>query len=164
MSIATHELPDPTRAEKRCPAIFTMITTDVTQRNYRPLEMPYFLLFVILVSFGKLGNAADTQSDFRCRPALSYFCENIHVSCAGATNIRTTPFSVSIVEKVARVDFEESRPPKTGRVSGTRDLVIRLENSRDWIRIEKNGRYSQRIHGKRGAAMGHGICEPVTPR
>ncbi len=104
---------------------------------------------------------------FECRPAHAVFCRNIHVSCSGVTDIPTTAFRVSIVGTDAAIDFDGSAPLVPGRVSGAGDLVIRLLDDRDWIRIEADGRYSHRIHWSRGSAretaMSRGRCVPAGP-
>ena len=116
-------------------------------------------LAIIALCLPRAASADDVPRTWSRRPVLPVFCRNIHVSCSGATKIRTSSFKVSIVEGIAHVDFEGAEPSVRGRVAGSGDLVIRLENSRDWIRIQQDGRYSHRIYRKGGAAMSHGTCE-----
>jgi hypothetical protein len=104
------------------------------------------------------ASADDVPRDYVCQPARSVFCGNIHVGCAGATDIPTASFRVSIMGAIARVDFEGAEPSVRGRVDESGDVVIRLENSRAWIRIQQDGRYSHRIYWRGGAAMSHGTC------
>ena len=118
---------------------------------------PVLLLsLAIILSLPQPVNADDAPRNYSCRPALSVFCRNIHVGCAGATNIPTASFKISIIEAVAQVDFEGAEPSMTGRVAGSGDLVIRLENG--WIRIPQDGRYSYRIYRDGSAAMSYGTC------
>lgn len=107
--------------------------------------------------------ASAAEISFSCRPALPVFCGNIHVACAGATTIETRPFEVTIAGTAARVVFERADRPSKGRVSGSGDLVIRLENSRDWIRIQEDDRYSHRIYRAGGTAMSYGTCRRAKP-
>lgn len=118
------------------------------------------LLAVPLVPFCmSLSEAADDGwQSYSCEPALPVFCRNVHVSCAGATRIRTAAFEIVITGTEALVTFAGSDTPIRGRVSAGRDLIIRLHNSRDWIRIQRDKRFSHRIYRKRGAAMSIGAC------
>lgn len=116
------------------------------------------LLLAILLCLHPMAVAGDVPRHFSCQPLRSTFCRNIHVGCAGATAIPTAPFEVSVLDSSAQVEFEGPEPSLRGRVSGSDDLVIRLENSRSWIRIQPDGRYSHRIYEKDGAAMSQGTC------
>jgi len=114
-------------------------------------------LLLVICLFRSAG-AEDGWHSFSCEPALPIFCRNIHVGCAGATKIRTSAFEVVIAGADARVTFAGADTVLHGRVSNVRDLVIRLHNSRDWIRIQHDKRFSHRIYRKRGAAMSFGTC------
>lgn len=124
------------------------------------MRIPTLLVIPLLFySLSRPAEADDWSRSYSCKPALPVFCRNIHVSCAGATRIRTTPFNVWISDADALVTFAGSDTPLRGRVGDGRDLVIRLHDSRDWIRIERNDRFSHRIYRKRGAAMSYGMCK-----
>lgn len=120
-------------------------------------------LFAVAVCPYGSGMAAEGATGARhaysCEPSRPVFCRNIHVGCAGVTKIRTSSFDLMIRGKVAQVIFADSALSFSGRTERGRDLVIRLENSRDWMRIEPNGRYSHRIYRAGGAAMSSGICK-----
>lgn len=117
------------------------------------------LLVICLV---RSADADDGWYSYSCEPALPVFCRNIHVGCAGATKMRTSTFEVVIAGADARITFAGSDTAIHGRVSDSRDLVIRLRNSRDWIRIQRDKRFSHRIYRKRGAAMSFGTCARET--
>lgn len=117
------------------------------------LAVPSVFLFLSPAAVADGG-----QQAYSCEPALPVFCRNIHVSCAGATKIRTAVFEVLISGTDARVTFVGAATAIQARVSHGRDLVIRLHDSRDWIRIQRDNRFSHRIYRKRGAAMSYGTC------
>ncbi len=122
---------------------------------------PVLLLSLVLALCPHPAVGADSATrSYDCLPLRPVFCRNIHVACAGKTAIPTSPFRVSLADGHAQVDFEGSEPSLRGRVGGSGDLIIRLENGRSWIRIEPDGRYSHRIYEKGGAAMSQGRCTP----
>ncbi len=89
------------------------------------------------------------------------FCRNIHVSCSGKTTIPTSPFEIFMNGSSAYVAFGESRERIAGSVTGRGDRVVRLSHSRDWIRIQTDGRYSHRIYRGGHAAMSYGMCHTM---
>lgn len=113
---------------------------------------------IVLSSLSGAACAGTAAQTFTCKPALPVFCRNIHVSCAGATKIRTAAFEMLISGAEARVRFDGSERVIQGQVGAGRDLVIRLETSRDWIRIQADGRFSHRIYRAGGASMSYGTC------
>lgn len=104
------------------------------------------------------ASAETSSKSYACRPSLSTFCRNIHVSCAGTTTIKTRRFVVSISGKTAVVRTEGTRHGKSGRAYDDNGILIELSASRDWIRIEPSGRYTHRIYRNSGAAMSYGFC------
>ena len=72
--------------------------------------------------------------------------------------MRTIIAVLALFVSSAALAFEGPEPSLRGRVSGSDDLVIHLENSRSWIRIQPDGRYGHRIYVKDGAAMSQGTC------
>ena len=119
---------------------------------------PLLLLPLTFTPCLHLTAAEAPTRGYDCQPARPVFCRNIHVACAGRTDIPTVPFRVSIDGARARVDFDGPESSVQGRVAGSGDLVIRLDDSRSWIRIQPDGRYSHRIYRKDGAAMSQGTC------
>ncbi len=125
------------------------------------------LLLLPLTTTPYLHHAAAAEAGphgYHCEPARPVFCRNIHVACAGRTGVPAVPFRVSIDGAVARLDFDGPEPSVHGKVTESGDLVIRLENSRSWIRIRPDGRYSHRIYRKGGAAMSQGTCRSAPSR
>jgi|GEM_PF-3039962 len=135
---------------------------DLAPGNLATISASWFVTLQALIALvAATAHAEQPQRIYHCQPAQTYFCRNIHVSCAGVTDIPAAPFTVSIAGAVAAVEFEGAAATKSGSVAGEHDLVVRLSDGRDWIRIEANGRYSHRIHAARGAAMSQGRCVPA---
>ena len=122
------------------------------------------LLLVIALPVQRAAGADAVPQRYDCEPVRPVFCRNIHLGCAGKTDIPTSPFRVSITDGLARLHFEGPEPPLQGRVSGSGDLIIRPDDSRSWIRIQRDGRYSHRIYPDREAAMSQGICRSAPSR
>ena len=88
------------------------------------------LLFAILLCLPQTAGASEPPRGFACKPTLPVFCRNIHVGCSGVTGIPTAAFEVAIAGASARLELEGREAPLAGRVSGSGDLVIRLEAGR----------------------------------
>lgn len=119
------------------------------QKLDETLRAAAFSLAVFIVIGGPTKAA-----DLRCTPALPVFCANVHVGCAGRTALPTLSFTVTD----GGVAFEDgSRWAGAASVtdSGT---VYRRENSRDWIRLDRAGAFSQRVYRKAGPVMAYGTC------
>ena len=111
------------------------------------------------------AGAGDGPRTYSCQPAYRTFCRNIHVGCAGVTKIPTARLTILVEGTFARVSAEGVETPGSVEVPQNGDLIIRMKDSRNWVRIQPNGRYSHRIYVRGGAAMSHGFCEatPVSP-
>jgi len=121
---------------------------------------PVLLLALAIALSSQQAARADVEvRSYDCVPLRPFFCRNIHVACAGRTKLPTSPFRVSVAGDLAKVDFEGPEPSGQGRVSGSGELVIRLETNRSWIRIQPDGRYSHRIYWGGGSAMSQGSCK-----
>ena len=92
-----------------------------------------------------------------CVPALPFYCRNIHVGCAGRTRIETSGF----IAEDGSVAFEDGTVwPVRVQPSDGATILWRMD-SRDWIRIEANGRFSLRRYRKMQAMMTYGDCVQV---
>ena len=93
-----------------------------------------------------------------CTPALPNFCANVHVGCAGRSKLRTSGFDVLVHKGRASVTFSNGTGwvAKTARSRGA--LILRRHGDQGWIRIETDGRFSQRIYVKGAALMAYGTC------
>ena len=95
---------------------------------------------------------------FRCTPALPHFCANIHVGCAGRSKQKTSAFDAVFHMGRASVTFANGKG-WAAEVSNSRGaLILRKSDARDWIRIETDGRYAQRIYAESGPLMAYGHC------
>ncbi|MEM6664680.1 MAG: hypothetical protein AAF666_21170, partial [Pseudomonadota bacterium] len=92
----------------------------------------------------------------RCTPALKFYCQNIHVSCAGRTRVPTQSF----LFEDGLVTFENGDEWRVATTSDRGATILRLEASKDWIRIEADGRFSLRRYG-RLVIMTRGVCDQV---
>lgn len=98
-------------------------------------------------------------SKYVCTPTLKVFCRNIHVGCAGRTAIPTAVFTLHIQGKEATVTSTGSGTSERGVALTGRDLMIRFPDGRSWIRVEPDGKFSQRIYPDTRAAMSAGHCK-----
>lgn len=105
---------------------------------------------------------ADVAVWLECRPALPFYCANIHVGCAGRSNLPTEPFTLAYAS--AGMIHRDGKPPRVVSVrSSATGTVFRPVDTRDWIRVETAGKpddfaYSQRIYRNGKALMARGIC------
>ena len=121
-------------------------------------------LMALLPFTAQEARSDESEINYACKPALPVFCRNIHVSCSGKTTIPASPFEIFITGSSAYVAFGKSMERIGGSVTGRGDRVVRLSQSRDWIRIQTDGRYSHRIYRDGHAAMSYGVCHPRVPK
>lgn len=102
-----------------------------------------------------------------CRPALPFFCANIHVSCSGRTELRTFAFALKAqsdrgsVESAADTSgiqalYENARAdwdPEAAYV------ILRPRGAGGDIKLLANGSYSFRHYAQDTGLMSHGRCE-----
>lgn len=92
-----------------------------------------------------------------CVPALPFYCGNIHVGCAGRTRIETSGF---VVEE-GSVTFEDSTVWPVRVQQNDAAILLWRKDSRDWIRIQDDGRFSLRRYRNANAMMTYGNCAQV---
>jgi len=114
---------------------------------------------VLGIMFLTDATRAQNQS-FVCTPTLSVFCRNIHVGCAGRTDIRTSPFIILMQGQVAELKFDNEPEARHGVVWNENSIVIQFNDRKDWIRVASGGRFSHRIYQDNRAAMSYGVCRP----
>lgn len=100
-----------------------------------------------------------------CRPALSHFCANIHVACAGRSRRKTQAFVLTLDGASARlqglalqVALGAGRFERTG---GAGYALIRLRPG--YLKIRTDGRYILRLYPQQPGAgsralMSYGHC------
>ena len=115
--------------------------------------------------FTKLKNEVQVI----CQPAQAFFCTNMHVSCAGKTNVPTFPFTLQVrrvtVELIAPTGFELfNQLYLASQVQwGTDALyaVVTPVDSTGYIKIFQNGNYVFRYYPSKQSdgIMSLGKCE-----
>ena len=115
--------------------------------------------------FTKLKN----ETQVTCQPAQAFFCTNMHVSCAGKTNVPTFPFTLrargKTVELSAPTGFEVfNQLYVASQVQwGVEALyaVVTPVDSAGYIKIFQNGNYVFRYYPSKQSdgIMSLGKCE-----
>jgi hypothetical protein len=127
-------------------------------------------LFVLIPAqasdgFTKLKNEVQVT----CQPGQAFFCTNMHVSCAGKTNVPTFPFTLRVrdkgVEMIAPSSFELFNQLYWGsKVQWGTDAfyaVVTPVDSTGYIKIFQNGNYVFRYYPSKQSdgIMSLGKCE-----
>jgi len=102
----------------------------------------------------------------RCEPALKFFCENIHVSCSGRSNIPAVAFDVTINADQAWLQQTPDRSdppmaPRSGPIEWAADgdsVIVWLHPRPGYLKISSDGRYSFRHYSRGTATMSYGQC------
>ena len=92
-----------------------------------------------------------------CVPALPFYCGNIHVGCVGRTRIETSAF----VTREGSVSFKDGTVWPVRAQADDGATILWRRDSRDWIRVEADGRFSLRRYRKGQAMMTRGSCVQV---
>jgi hypothetical protein len=135
------------------------------------------IIFCFLTALGISGviaNQSDVLTMLRegrplvCEPEEAFFCGNMHVSCAGKTNLATFPFHLQVADEkatfVALSDHEVYTALfLTSRVEWGSDapyLVISPTTAKGYIKIFPNGRYVFRFYPSKESdgVMSLGLC------
>lgn len=117
--------------------------------------------FALLISVLAAGPALAGEVTLRCTPELSHFCANIHVGCAGRSKVAALAFELRRDGEHATLHPERGPAQRAIVTWSSADLIFWNEGSRDWLRLEPDGRYSQRIYLAGRALMARGRCVPV---
>ena len=115
--------------------------------------------------FTKLKNEVQVT----CQPGQAFFCTNMHVSCAGKTNVPTFPFTLQVrrvtVELIAPTGFELfNQLYLASQVQWGNDAlyaVVTPVDSTGYIKIFQNGSYVFRYYPSKQSdgIMSLGKCE-----
>ena len=115
--------------------------------------------------FTKLKNEVQVT----CQPGQAFFCTNMHVSCAGKTNVPTFPFTLQVrrvtVELIAPTGFELfNQLYLASQVQWGNDAlyaVVTPVDSTGYIKIFHNGNYVFRYYPSKQSdgIMSLGKCE-----
>ena len=115
---------------------------------------------------GSLVENLMQRGSVTCRPALRYFCRNIHAGCSGRSTIAAAPFDLTVDGEAASLSYPAGRAPDTALplsgplvVPGDRAYaIVWLRPSADYVRLEADGRYNIRIYVRGEAYMSRGVC------
>jgi hypothetical protein len=113
-------------------------------------------------AISKLARAGEVS----CRPALPFFCGNIHIGCSGLSTIPTFPFKLRATSGRALIESEADTSGigalyQDGRVEWGGDdtyIIVRPRRSNGYIKIFADGTYSFRHYSQDAATMSHGHC------
>jgi hypothetical protein len=102
-----------------------------------------------------------------CRPALRYFCGNIHAGCSGRSTIAAMPFALELNGDEASLSYPDGKAPDAalptaGPVKMDDDrayAIVWLRPAADYVRLEADGRYNVRMYLRGKAYMSRGVCE-----
>ena len=140
------------------------------KNSRKKVTLAAFFLFAFVPAqasnaLSKLKNEAQVS----CRPSQAFFCGNMHVSCAGKTNVATFPFTLNVqgkeVQMMAPRHLEVFNRLYGGSQIewGTDALygVISPVGSTGYIKIFENGNYVFRYYPSQQAdgIMSLGKCE-----
>ena len=129
-----------------------------------------FFLFALVPA--KASNALSklkNEAQVSCQPSQAFFCGNMHVSCAGKTNVATFPFTLNIRGKEVQM-MAPSHLEVFNRLYGGSQIewgtdalygVISPVGSTGYIKIFENGNYVFRYYPSQQAdgIMSLGKCE-----
>jgi hypothetical protein len=101
-----------------------------------------------------------------CRPALPFFCGNIHVACSGRTEVRTFPFrfhanaSRGWIESTSDASGIKT-PYENASVDWGKEgayVILRPQGRGGYIKLLANGKYSFRHYSQDVGIMSYGYC------
>jgi hypothetical protein len=101
-----------------------------------------------------------------CEPMLPYFCENMHVSCAGRTTIAALPFKLRMAPGINYVALVCEDQDSQGKYAGAshewaedgNSLLFSPRNASGYIKLLKNGSYALRHYIVGRGVMSLGQC------
>jgi hypothetical protein len=140
------------------------------ERSLMKLALSACFLFALTPTqasdgFTKLKNEIQVI----CQPGQAFFCTNMHVSCAGKTNVPTFPFTLRVrdkgVELIAATGFELfNQLYLASQVQWGNDAlygVVTPVDSTGYIKIFHNGNYVFRYYPSKQSdgIMSLGKCE-----
>ena len=115
---------------------------------------------VTLVCAITLGAGSVARADvvaYKCKPAISHYCQNIHIGCSGRSKRKATSFEVHIDGSRAFLRRGDTATPV--RVSAQNgELVLRDPKTGNWVRILTDRSYAERLQALKPALMARGVC------
>ena len=129
----------------------------------------FFLFTLVPVQASNALSKLKNEVQVSCQPSQAFFCGNMHVSCAGKTNVATFPFTLSVKGKEVQM-MAPSHLEVFNRLYGGSQIewgtdalygVISPVGSTGYIKIFENGNYVFRYYPSQQAdgIMSLGKCE-----
>ena len=126
------------------------------------------LLRYIAIAAISIAHAAPPRAvEVECIPAFPVFCQNIHVSCAGPTELRTFAFKLRVVSGRGWIEAESEAADFQRLYSDARiewsdaegDVILRPREGPGYIKLQADGRFSFRHYPESAGIMAHGRCQ-----
>lgn len=105
------------------------------------------------VSATAFGVGAET---LECAPMFPRYCANIHVGCAGRSDVPTATFLLRLEDGYAEVRPEGAAPWRAPYAASHSGRVAR--RGMGWLRVDPDLRFSERIYVDGQALMSAGAC------
>ena len=114
----------------------------------------FFLFAFVPAQASNALSKLKNEVQVSCQPSQAFFCGNIHVSCAGKTNVATFPFTLNIQGKEVQM-MAPSHLEVFNRLYGGSQIewgtdalygVITPVGSTGYIKIFENGNYVFRYY------------------
>ena len=138
-------------------------------------HLQFVLASALAVSagFAAGGDFSQTATSLRaqavaadCRPALPFFCTNIHVACSGRTEVRTFLFKLRANSGRGWIESKSDtsgirKSYENGSVDWGKDgryVILRPQGREGYIKLLANGEYSFRHYSQDVGIMSHGRC------
>jgi hypothetical protein len=129
----------------------------------------FFLFAFVPAQASNALSKLKNEVQVSCQPSQAFFCGNMHVSCAGKTNVATFPFTLSVKGKEVQM-MAPSHLEVFNRLYGGSQIewgtdalygVISPVGSAGYIKIFENGNYVFRYYPSQQAdgIMSLGKCE-----
>jgi len=129
----------------------------------------FFLFTLVPVQASNALSKLKNEFQVSCQPSQAFFCGNMHVSCAGKTNVATFPFTMNVQGKEVQM-MAPSHLEVFNRLYGGSQIewgtdalygVISPVGSAGYIKIFENGNYVFRYYPSQQAdgIMSLGKCE-----
>jgi len=111
-------------------------------------------------------NKVPLYEDLFCVPTLSYFCSNIHIGCAGQSNLRTWSFTLTMNGATGQMapshdqstsnNDELTRDGEIVRAGDLESLILFLSPGKDYVKVSSTGKFNFRHYTRGGALMTYG--------
>lgn len=141
------------------------------------VPMPVVLVLAFLLAVARAVAPASAQAPdalsklgrgerVACAPAFPYFCLNIHVSCAGRTDVPAFAFGLRIAPGGAALDAPAGAEAFAEQYAGGRAdwspeegyVVVRPAHAGGYIKLFQDGRYVFRHYRQSEGVMSRGTC------